>query len=282
MRAFHGGGAYSRDTDAVNGFKRYEQLTMLPSTIPNQSVLAREAGKVTKIEEDATGVRIHVGQQVHHVAKDANGVALHRPLEGASVKRSNVPWAGIHVGTHVDVGQQLSDPNRTAINMRDLYETTGSLERTQNQMTNEFHGLYAAEGVQRRNIETIVKAMTRYTEVQDPGDHPDLIRGDIRTTSQIQRINQMDLKGKKPIVHTPILTGLGTLPNKVSEDWMATMQHRNLAATVAEAAATGAHAHIHGSNPLTGLAYSKELGLTSEHANQPGLGHLRDVAKHHY
>jgi hypothetical protein len=80
----------------------------------------------------------------------------------------------------------------------------------------------------------------------------------------------------------PILRGINELPLEVQDDWLAKMQHIKLKGTLLEAAATGAKSSIHGTHPVPSLAYGAEFGLTSEHADKPGMGHLKDVPRYAY
>jgi DNA-directed RNA polymerase subunit beta' len=282
MKEFHTGGVASGGGKVVNQFQRFQDLTMLPQKIANSATLSLVSGKIDKIEHDPTGVRIHVGGHVHHVAKDANGMHLHEDLPGATKRPDWVTWKSPTVGMHVDAGQHLSDPNRTVINPHDLYRATGSIEKVQNHMTNEMYDLYKEEGVLRRNIETVVKAMSNLTKIEHPGDHDHVLRGEFHPTSVIKKINETQLKGKNPIVHTPVLKGLDMLPMELHEDWMAKLQHQRLTSTIMDAAAKGLRSNLHGAHPIPGVAFGAEFGITSEKAKQPGFERFKNVPGHHY
>ncbi len=87
-------------------------------------------------------------------------------------------------------------------------------------------------------------------------------------------------QGKSPILHTPILKGINAMPEVVQEDWMAKLNHNNLRSSLMESAATGASAQLHGLNPIPGIAYGAEFGMTKRHAAQKPQ--LADVPEHHY
>jgi len=273
------GGVASGDGKAVSAFVRFHQLITLPEKFPNAAALAMHSGTITKIEPDATGVKIHIGSHVHHVAKDEAGQHLHEPLHGAQVHPA---WTPPKVGQHVEAGQLLSDPSRTYVNPHTLYAATGSIERVQNHVTNELHEIYKDEGVLRRNFEVLVKAMSNLTEVKDPGDHHEMLRGEYHPTSVVKRINETELAGKRPIVHAPVLKGVDILPLEMTEDWLAKLQHQRLTGTLLEGVSTRARASLHGVHPVPGAAYGAEFGLTRANTKQPGLGHLVNVPLHHY
>ena len=144
--------------------------------------------------------------------------------------------------------------------MNEMLPLTG-INKVQGYMAGQLYDLYKGEGIRRRNIETVVKSMTNLTEVKDPGDHSDFIRGDFAPTSRVQALNkQLAGKKKKPIVHAPVLKGVKTLPLDMQTDWMARLNHENLNTTVIDAANQGWTSNIHGKHPVPALAYGAELG----------------------
>lgn len=282
LKVFHTGGV-GEGSKAVNSFGRFEQLMHLPKKIPNEATLAMTSGTVEKVTPTATGVDVVIGGKVHHVGKDAAGRTLHQNLPNAQAVENYTHWTPPVVGTHMNAGDHLSDPNRTFMNVHKLYKATGSMETVQNHLATEAYGLYEKEGLRRRSIETLVKAMSNLTEVTDAGDHPHVLRGEYRPLSSVNVMNKELLKhGLEPIEHKPVLKGITVLPLEMQEDWMAKMQHMHLRDTVAEAAAVGAASHIHGMHPIPAIAFGAEMGLTSKDSLKPGYGHLANVAAHHY
>jgi hypothetical protein len=238
------------------------------------------SGKIEKIERDPTGTKIWINGVQHHVGRDRFGHSLATHTPGAqSTIYNDKPWHPPAVGTYVEAGHPLSDPTRSVINPHDLYAATKSVEKLQNHLTNEIFKLYKDEGVKRKHVEMVVRAMTSVTRVKDPGDST-LLRGEVYPLQHVNRLNQQ-MQGKK-IVHEPVIKGVDMLPHDLHTDWMAKLQHERLTNTLAEAAATLGMSNIHGAHPIPALAYGAEFGLTREHADKPGLGHLKDVPPHHY
>jgi DNA-directed RNA polymerase subunit beta' len=277
MKAFHTGGvAEQGGGKAVDKFSMLEQLTMLPKKIANAATLAMRSGKIDKIDPTSTGVNVSVGGFRHFIGKDTAGNALHKPL-GLS------DWGGLHVGMHVDAGSSLSDPTRTVINPHDLYAATGSIDKVQNHLASEIYDVYRDEGIKRRHIETVVKAMSNLTKIVHPGDAEGILRGEFQPLSVIQKKNSDLVKqGLRPIEHTPTLKGVNMLPLSLQEDWMAKLQHQKLKTTISDAAAISAISHLHGTHPIPGMVYGAEFGVTSEKSNLPGYGHLKNVPKANY
>jgi DNA-directed RNA polymerase subunit beta' len=279
LRHFHSGGVAAGGKNLLGGFPRFEQLATMPEQIPNEAIHATRAGKVEKIEHDPTGVKVWVDGKPHHVGKDPQGNPLWKPIG-----RPQAGWQPPREGGHVARGDMLSDPARTVVNPHALYEATGSIERVQDKLSEEMHELYRAEGIKRRHVETLVKALTNLTRVKDPGGYEGVLPGELHPQSRIAAINRtLVAAGKQPITHTPELKGVNTLPLSLHEDWMAKLQHRQLSETILDAAARGGVSNIHGTHPVPGMAYGGEFGLTSEHATRyPQHKQLKDVPGYAY
>lgn len=277
LKEFHTGGVAGGGSKMLNKFQRFQQLTMLPKKVPDEASLAMTSGKIEKITNDNTGSNIWINGKAHFVGKDAIGQRLDIPLPGATGD-----WAPPKVGMHIDAGYSLSDPARSTINPHHLYAATGSIEKVQNHLTNEIFDIYKDEGILRKHVETVVKAMSNLTKVVDPGDHEHVLRGEFHPTSLVKHLNETVLKGKKPILHKPVLKGLDMLPLDLHEDWMAKLQHQRLKETIMDAAAEGGHSSVHGTHPIPGIVFGAQFGMTSKDSKRPGMEHLKDVPEHHY
>lgn len=284
LKSFHTGGVVEHAGGGLlNDFSRFKELMAMSETIPNQASLAMVNGKIDKVEKTTTGVDVWVGGHKHFVGKDTKGLPLHEDLPHASKESQYVHWTPPKVGTTVEAGQYLSDPNRTVINPHDLYEATKSIDRVQNHLTSEIYKLYKGQGIKRRSVEVLVKSLTNLTKVHDPGDHPLALRGEFRPLSVVQKMNaELTKNGKHPIEHEPVLKGVNMMPLALQEDWMAKLQHEDLRSTLLESAAAHGISNLHGLNPVPGIAFGSEFGRTSKDSKMPGLGHLANVPAHHY
>ena len=282
LKSFHEGGTLGK-ANVGNQFDTVSNLFDLPDKWPHQAQLSHKSGVVDKIVQEDTGVRVWVGGEPHFVGKDLTGEPLHLPLPEHLRRPGSDVWHGMHVGMHVAAGQPLSDPNRTQVNPKDLYEATGSLDLLQKHLTNRIGGMFDDEGVDRRHTEVLVKRMTEVSKVVSPGGQPDLLRGEIRNATWIKNRNaELRAKGKSPILHTPVIRGVNTLPLVMREDWMAKMQHQQLRNTVLDAVATGAVSDLHGMHPVPAWVYGAEFGLTSAVAGIPGMEKYKGIPPHHY
>jgi DNA-directed RNA polymerase subunit beta' len=284
LKAFHSGGVRTQGSSRVlNDFGRVQQLTSLPENIPDAASLAMKSGKIEKIDRDKLGARIWIGGKDHYVGKDRGGFSLYEDLSAATRDDDYVAWRPPKVGMKVEAGQFLSDPNRTFLNPHDLYRATNNMEKVQNHLVKELHGIYSTQGVRRTHIETMVKAMSNLTKVRAPGDAEGILKGEYQPASVIRALNTKLVKvGKRPVMHSPILKGVNVMPLVMQEDWMAKLQHQRLRDTIMEGAASAAVSNLHGLHPVPAAAYGAEFGLTLEQSARPGLRHLADVSPFKY
>jgi DNA-directed RNA polymerase subunit beta' len=241
MDAFHSGGiAAGRGASSVGRFERLRQLLSMSKQIKNEATLSRLSGKVTDIKKDTVGgLAVFVNGERHYVPAPA---ADH----------------DLQVGHEVRKGQTLSRPE-SPINPHHLLKLT-DMPAVQNYLTNELHGgLYEKEGVRRRNVEVVVRALTNLTKIVDPGHGP-FLHGDIAPHSVVEEHNRTLGKGRKPVVHEPILRNIEQVPLTGTSNWMARLNYRDLQKTIQEAASQGWKSNIHGNHPIPGLAYGKEFG----------------------
>lgn len=285
MKEFHLGGAVKAGAPKIGAFEAFNRLVTLPKPkdSPEVAVLAMKSGVVDKIEPTRTGVNIHINGTSHFVGKDFLGQPLH-DVPKDSIPDPSSTWIPPKVGMKVTAGQHLSDPHRTIVNPHTLYEATGSIETVQNHLVDEMHKLYKDEGIKRRHMETLVRAMSSVTKIEDPGDHETFLRGEFMPLQNVYKENaELQKAGKKQIQHTPVIKGIVDLPFMVHDDWMAKLQHAHLRSTIQEAAALGGRSNIHGSHPIPALAYGAEIGLNKENTKfKPIYNHLAKVEEHQY
>jgi DNA-directed RNA polymerase subunit beta' len=284
LKSFHMGGVGEQHgSKLLSSFSRFKQLMELHDELPNEASLAMVSGTIDKVQPTATGVDVFVNNRRHHVGKDDSGLPLHKNLPNAEALVGYKAWKPPAVGMHVTAGDHLSDPNRTFANPHRIYEATGSMEKVQNHLSNEIYGLYKETDIKRRAVETVVKAMSNLTRVVDPGGHPDVLPGEYRPLTSVNKMNkELAAQGLTPIEHTPVLKGITALPLEMQEDWMAKLQHEKLRATLLDAAATAGVSHLHGTHPVPGVAFGAEFGLTKKDSLVPGREHLKAVPSHHY
>jgi DNA-directed RNA polymerase subunit beta' len=254
MRVFHEGGvapvgAKGRQKAVLTDeFNRVQQLVGMHENVPGSAPLSTVSGKVEKLQKDpAGGTNVFIGGVRHYVPQD----------RGDPLAFSGERSAKLRTGMTVTKGSPLS---AGPVNPHELLPLAG-INKVQSYMAGQLYGLYQGQGIRRRNIETVVKSMTNLSKVKEPGDDREFIRGDFAPTSRLQAINkQLAAKGKKPVVHTPVLKGVKALPMDMQTDWMARLNHEDLNSTIIDAANQGWSSNIHGNHPIPALAYGAEFG----------------------
>jgi len=234
MKAFHTGGIAGGGSSVVSGIHRISQLLKMPETLANSAVLSPAAGEIKSVKESSIGgYDVVVGNQETYIPGNLK----------VTVKR----------GTKVRKGQPLSGG---IINPHDLLEKT-NIETVQRYLADEIHKVYEKEGIKKRNVEVVTKALTNLGKVTDPGDSSKFIRGDYISLSHANAFNK---SMKNTIKTEPMLRGIETLPLDQTTDWLARLQYRKLKETFIRAANEGWESDIHGLHPAPGLAYSAEFG----------------------
>ncbi len=245
MDSFHTGGvAASRGGASVDKFTRLNQLLELPKVLPNAAILAKASGTVTKVERDmaTNGWNVHVGKESHFIPAQRTPTYEGQPLV---------------TGVEVKKGEPISDGH---INPREYLKHT-DIHTVQNHLTNElYNGIYKDERVRRRNIETVVRALTNYTQIKDPGDSKHL-HGDYALRTVIEEHNRNLPEGHKAIEHQPVLKGAQQMALGSHEDWMARLNFQQLRSTLLEGTAKGWKTDLHGTNPIPAYAYGAEFGI---------------------
>jgi len=241
LRSFHSGGVYegkesAEQSLAAAGLDRATSLLYLPQKVKDSATLATKEGTVEAIKKDpAGGHSVMIRGTRHYVPA---GTAL-------TVKAGQAVRKG--------------DPITTGyINPHQLLPLAG-VNRTQGFLAQQLHSIYGKEGIRRRNSELLVRAMSNVAEIEDSGDHPALLRGDLASTPAVARWNREHAQ-EKGVKYSPVLRGVKLLPLDVQEDWMARLNHTRLKSTLTEAAQQGWTTEFHGTHPVPGLISGASFG----------------------
>lgn len=235
MRTFHTGGA--AQGGMVNALDRVQKLLYLPQNVQNSATLSKSDGKITDVKPDpAGGSNIFVAGERHYVPASLGAAP------------------GIKKGKKVFKGQPLSNG---VINPHKLLPIVG-LDKTRRAITDELDSIYSDEGIRRRNIEVVARALTNLGEVEDPGSDPGLVVGDVVRLSKTLADNK---NLKKPVRARPILKGVESIPHDQTEDWLARLNHTRIKDTIRDAVAKGFVSKLHSQNPIPSLMHGAEFGL---------------------
>lgn len=239
LKKTHGAGLVPLKKKNDGDFDTVQRLFMMSKPSAENAVVAPRDGEVRDVRE-----RKHGGFDIHTTASRNPFYSRNKPL------------SSVRPGLKFRAGEQLTEGKP---NVHDLLKTRG-LDSVQDHMVKEIGDIYEGEGVLRRHVELAVRNATNTSQITDPGDHPNLLRGDFTSQPFIDEVNRTALKGKRPIKTEPVLKSLVELPHLRQMDWMGRLQHDRLAQQVMTAAQRGDKSDIHGLNPIPGLAYGSEFG----------------------
>ena len=245
MKTFHSGGVAGGKKDVVGAFDRVKQLFFVPDKLTNAATLATVGGRIESASKDARG-----GHSVFIKGKE------HRVITGDLLP-------SIRVGAMVSKGDALSTG---PINPHHLLQQTNSMPQVRNYLTGEldlaYNGDKPSGSVRRRNIETVVRAMTNRTMITDAPPESGFLRGQRAYLSRVEGYNAQALtEGRQGIKHAPQLKSMTQIPVTGTEDWMGRLNYRGLKNTFEEGAAQGWASDIHGDHPIPGLMHGAEFGI---------------------
>lgn len=239
LKQTHNQGIVPIRRTAVDDFEVVDKVFGFAKKSPVDAIIAPRESVVTKVEAAPQG-----GWDIFH---------KHSRVPLYSRQK---PHAAVVPGYEFKKGEQLTagDPN-----LHDLLRHRG-LEPTQDWMVDRIGKIYEKEDVLRRHAELTVRNATNTVEVEDPGDHPSILRGDRVQKPVIDEINATALKGKKPITVQPYLASVPVVTEARQKDWMARLMSNWLPKHITTAASLGEVSDIHGLHPIPGLAYAAEFG----------------------
>jgi len=251
MRTFHTGGAAGASSSSLDSFASTKDVLNMPAKLKGSGIVASTTGTIDSIRKrmDGTGgTDVVVAGRSHYI-----------PPERTLVR-------GIKVGTHVMAGKLLTDGR---VNPHHLLAATGDIRQVRSQMSSDLQTLFAGD-TRQRNIETVVRALTNVTRINDPGGEREFTRGQYSSLSEVEyRNKQLKAKGMGLISHTPTLKPISQVPITVQEDFLARLNYQRLQDTYQEGAAQGWSSDIHG-HPMAGMAHGAEMGFKTTTIDENG------------
>ena len=177
MKTFHLGGTASGGGGVFGGFEHVANFLQAPETFKNKATMASIDGTVTDIKEGAAGGwHVTIGNKNHFV----------NPKSGELFVKK---------GDHVKVGDLL---NNGVPHPKDAIKLLGEIDGI-HKITDSLHKIYKDSkiGMDRRNVETVVRGMTGFGIIQDAGTHEHFVKGDVVPLSAISSFNQTAGKSKE-------------------------------------------------------------------------------------
>jgi DNA-directed RNA polymerase subunit beta' len=177
MKTFHMGGTVSGGGGAFGGFSTIQQFLQAPKTFKHKAVLASEDGTVQDITPGAAGgYHIMINDTEHFVYPDVGNSLLVK--KGQKINKGALLNTGI---PHPEEAMNILGP------------IAGS-----HLVVDTLHNLYKGSGIKinRRNLETVVRGLTGFAKVTDPGTSKTYVENDVTALSNVVDFNK---KANKPI-----------------------------------------------------------------------------------
>lgn len=267
LSTFHGGGVFTPGTtSAGNLYAQAQALFRMPSTMGGQAaVVAKSDATVKEVKENP----IKGGWDLVTEEDDAPNYFIPRHYKA--------PWEVRAAG--VDRPPEIPDYYRPGMpirrgdiltngvaNPKDIMAATGDITKVQDYLAGRLNDLFRREGIQRRNVEMLVKSMTENVEVTDPGGAP-FLPGQRIPRQQAERIRRdfPDLKFRA------VLRGIDIAPREMREDFMSRLNFNNLHTVLSESAQIGAESNFHGHNPIPALAVGKGFNRAPRRLREQGV-----------
>lgn len=237
LKQTHAGGILSTEGKVTDQFGVVDRLFGAAEQSPMDAAVALKTGKVLKIAQwkDGTWAIYLEGERKPYVSR-------HKPT--------------VRQGQMVNKGDLLTQGEG---NLHSILKTKG-LDAAQNEMVRRIGDIYAREGVLRRHAEVAVRNATGLVRVKDPGDYPELLRGDYVMKPVIDSLNEGVLRGRRQIVAQSALVATSQIPRYGERDWMARLQGEGLGQSLTRAIQHGERANLHGTNPIPGIAHGRDFG----------------------
>lgn len=175
MKAFHTGGAFAGKKKAAGTrFDALDRLFRFNQNIPNKAMVSPVDGTVKSIKPSDIG-----GYNVTVNGADGEEVIY--------IEAGNEPV--VKVGSKVEAGQKLDSGVMSA---HDVLKHKGMRE-TQKFLVKEIYDLND-QGLDKRDIETLVRGITNTTKVINPGTFREFVPGDVAPLTTVEYMNRNRIK----------------------------------------------------------------------------------------
>jgi hypothetical protein len=165
MKTFHTGGIASASGGVFGGFETVANFLQAPETFKNKAILSKHNGMVESITPgSAGGWHININGENHFVNPRSGNLLVKK---GDEVKRGDLLNIGIP-------------------HPKDALNTLG-VSGGIHKIVDTLSKIYKDSGISmdRRNIETIVRATSGFGIIKDEGTHPNFVKNDIVPLSSI-------------------------------------------------------------------------------------------------
>jgi len=229
----HTAGTAAEDNYGFNEVKAFYNMS---SKFSGAAVISEVSGKVSKIEQSATGgMNVFIDKKKYFVPPGRRvTVVLGQDIKaGDPISNGIMPFSKIVPHKGIEQGRQLFIE---AAN--DIYNKAGA------------HTI-------KKNLETISRGLINYVEITDPGDFDEYAEGDIVDYNKLMGDLRMHPGKKKPVYH-PIQSGTNKSPT-FKNDWLDNFGFKFLKQKLIDNAATFSKSPKKQYNPIA--PYARGVGF---------------------
>jgi len=170
MKAFHTGGAVTKERGAATVFDKLDKLLRFQERIPNKATIASSDAKVKNIVKSSIGG--------YDIILDNNDIRYVAPGNEPTVKKGDVVFKG----------QQISTGTPS---VHDILKYRG-MKDAQKFLVQELDNIFQKK-LDKRDIETVVRGITNTTRIMHPGSS-NFVTGDIAPTTTVEFFNKNNEK----------------------------------------------------------------------------------------
>ena len=216
---------------AKDPFKELQKFTVLPKDEKYYGVLTPVSGKVVDIVSK---------RNVKYVIIDT----------GTTQQKIRIPYGRklkVKVGDKVEKGQLITDGDPNPYQMLDVK----GIVPTRMYITNKLKSLFHESGIplRQRYIETVVRGLTNFVRITDPGDSP-WVKGDVVNADIFDSMKEkLKKEGKRPPEGKHVLAGSNMAPF-YSTDFLTRMMAGKIKSTLTEGALEGWSSNVKSLSPV--------------------------------
>lgn len=280
LNAKHGVRTAASDKIQVQGMEGFRQTIESPKQFLNKATLSSEDGKIGRIEKAPQGGHfVHIGETPHYVGPNLSI----KVKSGDSISRGDTLSEGIPKPDEVVKYKGLGAGRRYMVDtLKDLYKNQGrNLDQRHFELLakgelnhvkildDPSRNFIPGDVVNYNHFRTALRDNTKTMSLNDA-------RGETlgkeyfhhsvgtRLTPSVEK--NLRKEGIKNVVVAPRAPSVefvmkpATRAPLLNPDWMARLSHRNLKATLQQAAHFGDVTNIHGTSPVPAYAFGVEFG----------------------
>ena len=212
-------------------FKELQKFTVLPKDEKYYGVLAPISGKIVDI--------VSIRNKKYIIIDN-----------GKVQQKVKIPFERkikVKIGDKVEKGQLLTDGDPNPYQMLELK----GIIPTRQYLTDKLKALFEQSGIplRRRYIETVVRGITNFVRITDPGDS-DLVKGDVISADYYDALREkLRKEGKNPPEGRYVLAGSNMAPF-YSTDFLTRMIAGKIKSTLTEGALEGWGSRVQSLSPV--------------------------------